>query len=137
MRRCVGLVVGDWNDLRDDVREPRRRAYLRHLLAEAWMMVLEKVAVAGQRPHLNPAVHGDRPPAEHRAVEGPRAFNVAGVEAVEVQRARVVDDSCTRVLLRLPDAEQGPLGIGEDRHPASVHDVEGLHHDGSAGIADR
>ena len=36
----------------------------------------------------------------------------------------------------LQDPKCRSLGIGEERHPAGVHDVEGLHHDASAGLVD-
>jgi hypothetical protein len=66
-------------------RNPSVRRASAICLAEVGIFALEKVAEAGQRPHLGPAVEGERPPADHRAVERLRAFHVAGVEAVEVQ----------------------------------------------------
>jgi hypothetical protein len=74
----IGLIVAT------DVLEPVRRARRGHLLPEVGVVALEVIAVAGQRPHLSPG-DVERPPAEDRAVERPRAFDVAGVEAVEVQ----------------------------------------------------
>src|SRR6266511_3852929 len=69
MRRRVGLVVRDRIDGANDVLEPLWRVRLRHLLAEVGVVALEKVAEAGVGPHLRPAVQGECPPAEHRAVE--------------------------------------------------------------------
>ena len=53
---------------------------------------------------------------------------------LKFKRAGFVDDPRALVLLGLPDAERGALGIGEHRHPARLHDVEGLRHDAPAGI---
>lgn len=50
------------------------------------MLALEPLAVAGQRPTLSPAADARLPP-EHRFVEGPRPFDVTGVEAVDDQCA--------------------------------------------------
>jgi hypothetical protein len=64
-----------------------------------------------------------------------RAVHVAGVEAVEVQGAGLVDELRAPVLLPLPDVELRSLGIGEDRRPAGLRlDVHWLRHDGPAGI---
>jgi hypothetical protein len=54
-------------------------------------------------------------------------LHVAGVEAVEVQGTRLVDDLRALVRLRLPDAEHRALGIGEHRHAPRVLDVERAH----------
>ena len=134
VRRRVGVVGGDRVERGDDVDEPLGRAHLRHLLAEARAALLEVVAVAGQRPH-HPGGQGQRLPPEHGAVERLRRFDVPGGEAVEVQRAVLVDDLRTLVLLRLPDAERRAFGIGEHRHPPRVHDVERLGQHRAAGVA--
>ena len=44
--------------------------------------------------------------------------------------------SAPRLLARLPHAEGRALGVGEDGHPARLHDVERLGKDGTAGRDD-
>jgi hypothetical protein len=77
VRGDVGLVVRDRIERRDHILEPLRSAALRHPPAEAGIAALEEVAVA-PHAHLQTALEGEGLPAEHRAVEGLRAFSVGG-----------------------------------------------------------
>ena len=93
------------------------------------------VGVAGLGP-CAAAAEIERPPPEDRAVERLRAFRVARVERVEVERAVLVHDRRALVLLRLPDAEDRALRVAEDRHAPRIHDVERVHDDLAAGGLD-
>src|SRR5205085_4104213 len=94
----------------------------------------QEVAVARQPPHLRAAVEAKRLPSEQRPVEDLCALGVARVEAVEAQRAGLVDDARAPVVFRLPDGECGALWIGEHRHPARVHDIEWVREYAPAGL---
>jgi hypothetical protein len=91
MCRCIGLVVCDRIDASDHVLEPVWSTCLCHLFSEVWVVALEVVPVAGQRPTLTPAANGERLPSEHRSVERPRPVNVTSIQAVEDHCTRVVD----------------------------------------------
>ena len=92
------------------------------------------ISVAGQCPH-HTGGQCQRLPTEDRTVERLGALGVPGSQAVEVQRAMLVHDPRSPVVLCLPDAERGSFEIRENRHPPRIHDVEGLDDDGAAGIA--
>jgi hypothetical protein len=136
VRRQVRLIVGDGVEARDNVLEARRGAALAHAFPQLGIAPLEVVAIAGQGPHREAAVQAEGLPPEYRAVEGLRALRVAGVQVVEVQGARLVDDLRAPVLIRLPDAEGSAPGIREHGHAARVHDVERIRDDTAPGIDD-
>ena len=128
MRRHLGLISGAHFERRDHVLEARRSAAVGHALAQSGIAAFEKLAVPRQAPHLGAAPESQHLPPEHRAVEGLRPRRVAGAQAIEVQRARLVDDARALVLPRLPYAELGPLRIGQHGHAAGARDIERLKH---------
>ena len=134
MRGDIGLVAGDRVERRDHVLEALGRAALGHSPAQAGLALFQEVAVARQPPHLSAARQAQRLPAEYRPIERPRAIGVARLQAIEVQRAGLVDDLRAPVLFGLPDAELRPLPIAEHRHSPRLHDVEGLGEDAAAGL---
>ncbi len=75
-----------------------------------------------------------RLPAEHVAVEGARFIHVVGVQPAEVPCARLVDELGAPVATGLPDVDRRALPVGEHRHAAGLHDVEGLDQDAAAGV---
>lgn len=147
----VGVVDGEghapmrrdrWQSLvnriecRYHVLEARRSGgSLRHPLAELGVALFEKVTVPSQSPHRGAAVEPEGIPAEHRAVEALRSVRIAGIQAVEVQRAGFVDHARSLVGLCLPDAERGPFGIRAHRHPTRVDDVERFGYHAPTGVS--
>ena len=75
-------------------------------------------------------------PAEHRLVELLGAVGVAGVELVPGERDGLVDHTGAGERARLPDPEDGAARVGEDRHPAEVHDLHRLGEHLAPGIGD-
>src|SRR4051794_10238235 len=127
MRRGVRRVGAERVDSRHGVREALWGAHLSHTLLDPGRELFEVVAVARQLPEHAATADLERLPSEDGPVEGLRTLDVTSVQVVEVQRAVLVHDPRTLVVLRLPDEEHGPFGVAEGCHPARVHDVHRLH----------
>ena len=73
-------------------------------------------------------------PAEDADVERQRRVLAAALQLVPAERARLVDELRALVLARLPDADDGAVGVDEDGHAAGLHDVDRRHRDLPAGL---
>src|SRR3712207_4179853 len=71
-------------------------------------------------------------PAEDLTIERLRALGVSCVEDAHRPRPRLIDDLGSPVLLRLPQTEDRPAGIGDDRGTGDIEEIERLNDDGSA-----
>src|SRR5215470_16148691 len=109
MGRGGRVVAGDGDDRSHHVLEAGG-AELRGHGADSRCQSLEVVAVARQRPHLARR-EAERAPPEYGAVEGLRAAYVTCVQAVEVERAGLVDDLRPAVLSGLPHREHSALRV--------------------------